>query len=57
MNCRAYLSQFGDFDLGIVEVKKIQLCSRSELEQGGKRMARKLWGHTHEAHFASEAEI
>ncbi len=57
MDCRAFLNDYGDFDLGVVEVGKIQLCSRGELELGGKRMARKLWGQTHKAHFASEAEI
>lgn len=47
MDCRDFLSEFGDFDLGVVEVGKIQMCSRGELELGGKRMARKLWGQTH----------
>ena len=48
---------FGDFELGDVEIDRVQISSRAELEDSTKRMKRDKWPKDHNAGFACDGEI
>lgn len=50
---------FGEYELGKMQIAKVQLCSRLELQDSKQRMKRELWRELkdHNATYAVETEI
>ena len=51
--------EFGEYELGTMQIAKVQICSRLELQDSQQRMKRELWKElkNHSATYAVESEI
>lgn len=57
VDCRELFELFGDFELGDLEIDRVQISSRAYLEDSTQRMKKFKWPKNHNAGFACDGEI